>query len=298
MSKMSLADKLKVLADVTSSSGMFIVAILLILSLAYVFITTNKNNQKTSKRICLTIYGIIIVGTLIFYGSSISNLFDYMMNNFFIMVYFPNLAIYFAAIIATNIILWISIFNTKITKVIKTINTLIFSVIHYLLILIINIITTNKLDVFNQSSIYQNKQAQALIELSSTIFIIWILFLTVYKLIRLYQQKNDTVEEVEPKIQIVEVEKEVSRRLPVNIQETTPPYYVRAHKQKPIIEKPKVDLAAKAFDGLLTIDDYRLLLSILKEYKKQEAKKEINSSKPEPEQLMFQDLQDLYRSVR
>lgn len=298
MSKMSLADKLKVLVDVTSSSGMFIVAIGILIALAYVFVTTNKNNKKTSKKICLTVYGIITIGTLIFYGSSISDFFDYMMNNFFIMIYFPNLAIYFAAIITTNIILWISIFNTKITKAIKIINTILFSIIHYLLILIINIITTKKLDIFNQISVYQNKQAQALIELSSTIFMMWILFLIIYKVIRLYQSKDNTVEALEPLVKIVEVEKEVPRRLPTNVQEITPPYYVRGHKKVPVIEKPKVDLASKAFDGLLTIDDYRLLLSILKEYKEKESTSVAQVQQKEPEQLRFQDLQDLYRPMR
>lgn len=139
----------------------------------------------------MAIYGSITLVSLIFYREELFNMFDYMMNNFFIAVYFPNLAIYFAAIVATNIILWISIFNRKITKWIRAINTIVFCIIHYLLILIINIITTNKLDIFEQTSIYQNENALALIELSSTIFIVWILFLIIYKIIRIYQQKKE-----------------------------------------------------------------------------------------------------------
>lgn len=304
MSKMSLADKLKVLVDVTSSSGMFIVAILLLLSLAYLFITTNKNNKATTKKIFLTIYGILIVGIIIFYGSSLADLFDYMMNNFFIVLYFPNLAIYFAAIITTNIILWISIFNQKITKWIKGINTVIFCIIHYLLIVIINVITTNKLDIFSQTSIYQNKEAQALIELSSSLFILWILFLLVYKLIRFYQQKNSPLEELEtkPVTQIIEVEKEVPRKLPDNIKELEAPFYVRGKPKKtPVKEKTKPDIITQALDGMLTLQDYKLLLSILKMYQEQKRKIEPPVVKQEPEQLMFQelnDLQELYRTIR
>ena len=184
MSKLSLLDKLKVLSDVTSSSGLFAVAILFFVILTIILITTNTKTKKISKISCIIIYGIITLITLLFYNKQLFDFFDYMMNNFFIAIYFPNLAIYFAAIITSNIILWTSIFNRKITKWIRTINTIVFSIIHYLLILIINVITKNKLDIFSQTSVYQNQDAQALIELSSTIFIIWILFLIIYKIIQ------------------------------------------------------------------------------------------------------------------
>ena len=153
MSRLSLADKLKILGDVTSSSGLFVVAIVILVALALLLIATNTKTKKISKFICMAIYGSITLVSLIFYREELFNMFDYMMNNFFIAVYFPNLAIYFAAIVATNIILWISIFNRKITKWIRAINTIVFCIIHYLLILIINIITTNKLDIFEQTSI-------------------------------------------------------------------------------------------------------------------------------------------------
>lgn len=166
-------------------------------------------------------------------------MFDYMMNNFFIAVYFPNLAIYFAAIITTNIILWISIFNRKITKWIRTINTATFCIIHYLLILIINIIIKNKLDIFDTTSIYQNKNALALIELSSAVFVSWILFLIIYKIIRVYQQKkeesyNETESNPEQIIienpapePIIKTETVYKRKLPDSIVKTEAPSIIR-----------------------------------------------------------------------
>ena len=134
MSRLSLLDKLKILSDVTSSSGLFAVAILFFVVLAFLFIATSRKAKKISKISCIIIYSAIIAVTIILYREELFQLFDYMMNNFFIAFYFPNLAIYFAAIIATNIILCISIFNKNITKWIRTINTIIFCIIHYLLI--------------------------------------------------------------------------------------------------------------------------------------------------------------------
>lgn len=246
MSKLSLLDKLKVLSDVTSSSGLFIVAIVILIALAALLITTNTKTKKISRFVCIAIYGAIIIVSILFYREELFELFDYMMNNFFIAIYFPNLAIYFAAIVTTNIILWISIFNRKITKWIRTINTIIFCFIHYLLILIINIITTNKLDIFDQTSIYENQEALALIELSSTIFVVWILFLIIYKIIRIYQdnQEINPKEELEnspwekeirkelPKDPIIKTETIIKRKLPDSIKKTEVPSIIQGNIRK------------------------------------------------------------------
>lgn len=246
MSKLSLLDKLKVLSDVTSSSGLFIVAIVILIALTALLITTNTKTKKISRFVCIAIYGAIIIVSILFYREELFELFDYMMNNFFIAIYFPNLAIYFAAIVTTNIILWISIFNRKITKWIRTINTIIFCFIHYLLILIINIITTNKLDIFDQTSIYENQEALALIELSSTIFVVWILFLIIYKIIRIYQdnQEINPKEELEnspwekeirkelPKDPIIKTETIIKRKLPDSIKKTEVPSIIQGNIRK------------------------------------------------------------------
>ena len=273
MSKLSLLDKLKVLSDVTSSSGLFIVAIVILIALAALLITTNTKTKKISRFVCIAIYGAIIIVSILFYREELFELFDYMMNNFFIAIYFPNLAIYFAAIVTTNIILWISIFNRKITKWIRTINTIIFCFIHYLLVLIINIITTNKLDVFDQTSIYENQEALALIELSSTIFVVWILFLIIYKIIRIYQdnQEINPKEELEnsllekeirkelPKEPIIKTETIIKRKLPDSIKKTEVPSIIQGNirKKQPenIIDFMKSDTPTQDNSYLMDIPD-------------------------------------------
>ena len=273
MSKLSLLDKLKVLSDVTSSSGLFIVAIVILIALTALLITTNTKTKKISRFVCIAIYGAIIIVSILFYREELFELFDYMMNNFFIAIYFPNLAIYFAAIVTTNIILWISIFNRKITKWIRTINTIIFCFIHYLLVLIINIITTNKLDVFDQTSIYENQEALALIELSSTIFVVWILFLIIYKIIRIYQdnQEINPKEELEnsllekeirkelPKEPIIKTETIIKRKLPDSIKKTEVPSIIQGNirKKQPenIIDFMKSDTPTQDNSYLMDIPD-------------------------------------------
>lgn len=346
MSKLSLIDKLKVLADVTSSSGLFIVAIIFLIILAYLLVTINTKTKKINKISFIIIYSLIFIFSLVFYKKELFSLFDYMMNNFFILIYFPNLAIYFCFIIITNIILWVSIFNKKITNLLRNINTTIFCFIHYILILIINIITKNKLDIFKPELIYKNKEAQALIELSSVVFVVWILFLIVYKIIRMYQENqnisintslNKTTTDRNNTPQYI-TKKEIiyKNKLPENIKKTNAPNIIygkiskkeekfenkhnvednnsylnnipgftfqtenqeldtmlqktketkniaKELKKSKLDTKDKIQESKKSneldiFNNLLTIDDYKRVLSILKTYqsKQQEDKNKIN----------------------
>lgn len=321
MSKLSFIDKLEVLADVVSSSAVLSITILLLIaSLFYIFITTNKKNAESSKRTYLIGYLIVTILVIAIYGSSLSKMFDYMMNNFFIAIYFPNLAIYFAAIIATNIILLISIFNFKITKIIKYINTTIYCIIHYLLILIINIITTNKLDVFSQNSVYENKEALALIELSSIIFVVWILFLILYRIIRVYQNRKEV--KITKKVSTTPVESK-KKKLPDYAKEVNPPKIATSiskkkqeeikNKQKEMenLKKEEERKQLEEFNNLFTLEDYKVMLEILKEKNKKEiieepiiienvAQQNLQEAKQieEYEQNKISELQNLYRSVR
>ena len=209
---------------------------------------------------------------------------DYLMNNLFIVIYFPNLAVYLAAIIITNVIIWISIFNFKTTKFIKTINITIYSILSYLLALLLNIISTEKLDVFTQQSVYGSKNALGIIELSSSIFVIWIIFLIVYKIFLYYTRKDY-------KPQKIIIERKV-KKLPSTIIETKLPNRIK-------IVSPKNNFSTNIsnyhkdtteIEKTLTLEDYKLLLKMLKE--KNTSKEEENFLKDKLNSALKQ--QDYY----
>lgn len=234
MTQTTILEKFKIIFEVSKSSKLFIAVILFIILLAIIGIKTNKKNVKKSKHIYTIVYAIILLTLIVIYHDSLGKMFDYMMNNFFIVLYFPNVAVYLAAIIITNIILLISIFNFKTSKLVKNINIIVYGIIHYLLALVLNIITVNKLDIFSQISVYSNKQAQAIIELSSGIFIVWIIFLIFYKIIRKYQTKD--MVPVRKKVVVKKV-----RALPENINEVPVPLFVKAQPRKEEQPKSKVE---------------------------------------------------------
>lgn len=274
MIQMSFSEKLKVLVDVSSSSGICIASIFLLIFMAALFLTTNRKNAKSSKKLYASIYILLLIVVFIVYHDSLSTMFDYMMNNFFIVFYFPNLAIYLAAIIATNIILLVTIFNFKEDKILKYLNTTIYCMIHYLLVLILNVVAKNKLDVFDQTSIYKNTDASAIISLTSTIFIVWIIFIIIYKLIRKSQKKNQKV-----RIPVRRVIK-YKKKLPENYEAIDAPSELVGSagniKEKGVyVEGNLLDFyknealekeqeLIKEYDSMLTLADYKKVLEILK----------------------------------
>lgn len=288
MARLTFVEKLSVLFNLTKSSKLYLVILLAVIALGLILLTSNRKSAKPVKFFYVLIYMILIGIVLYVYKDNLSNMMDYMMNNLFIIIYFPNLAIYLAAILTSNVICLVTVFSKKMPKIIKKINILMYCVISYILIIILNIINENNLDVFNQSSVYGNTTAQALIELTSTIFIAWICFLIIYKIIKPYFFK----EKVPTKVIVKKVVKK-----PANYKPIEAPYQVKAVNNTIKVEKEPKEKTTK-YDDLLTIDDYKLLLNILKEQKEKERQEKERQERIDKEQAKYRELQELYRSVQ
>ncbi len=284
MEKLTLGKELSLFFKIISENKFSIVILLFLIFLTFIFITTNKKNIKTTKKIYIGIYSFITLFLLIFNGKHLGKFFDYMMNNFFIAIYFPNFAIYFAAIIISNIIVLISIFNQKITKLIKNINIIVYTFITYLLILLIGIISKSDLDVYSQASIYKNTSAHALISLTSTVFMLWIIFLILYTIIKKFITKDKVKEEVIVKEKIVK-----ERILPDNIKEVPIPAFatvVTPITEEEINKKAEIEIQKRVntrlrethqLDNMLSKKDYMIILKMLKDKDKyNEASKEVD----------------------
>ena len=345
MSKLSLLDKLSLFIDVAKDSLWSILILIILIALVYLFSKTDVKTMKRNKLIYIGFSLLVLITLFICYLPSIDKIFDNMMNNLFIVIYFPNLAVYFAAIITTSIILWVSLFSYKTSELIKRLNLVMYLIINYIFALLLYTINNNKLNIFSTESIYTNKQATALIELTSILFVVWILFLIIYKLVLKYLKRD-----YRPEVKKVVVKKEV-KKLPenyVNIEVpsmvygniskkeekdytyTNAPSMIYGNVSKPKkeknyiytdapsmvygnvsikdikpyieIEAPKVvygtipkkysiDNKTKVYEDMLTLEDYKLLLKLLKEQKQKETKKEVKQSN-------FTELENLFRSIR
>ena len=304
MSKMSFMDKLSVLLNVSLSSKLFIALFILLIVIGIVLIKNNNNDVQKNKKIYLVITIFISALVIFTFNTSLAKMFDYMMNNFFIIIYFPNIAIYLAAIIATNIILFVSIFSNKTSKVIKNINIIVYTIINYLLVLLLFTINKSELDIFSQSSIYQNQDATALIELTSILFIVWVIFLILYKIILTYLRKDEEISEdiarirkkilMEEQAKIfnekreLEKAKEEFRKEKEEIKTITP-------RQETPKQLSREEYMLKQFDQMLTLNDYKVLLNVLKEHKAKEKAELERQQMIKNENYKYEELLSLYR---
>lgn len=305
MSKMSFMDKLSVLLNISINSKLFIALFIILFIIGIVLIKNNSDDVRKNKKIYLVITVFISALVIFTFNTSLAKMFDYMMNNLFIIIYFPNIAIYLAAIIATNIILLVSIFSNKTSKLIKNINIIVYTIINYLLVLLLFTVNKSDLDLFSQSSIYQNESATALIELTSILFIVWIIFLVLYKVILSYLRKGEEISEdtarIRKKILMEEQQKifqekaELEREkeeLRKAQEEITTAVVVREEAPK---QMSREEYMMKQFDQMLTLNDYKILLNVLKEHKAKEKAEQERQQMIKNENVKYEELLSLYR---
>lgn len=308
MKQLSLIDKFKVVMDITNSDKTYIVVICLLAFLSILFATTNRKNAKESKKTYGIIYIIALIAIIIKYHASLSTMYDNMMNNLFIVFYFPNISVYLAAIIATNIIMWVSMFSKKTKTLTKIVNSVVFFSMHYLLVLLLSVITNNNLNVFSQTSLYSNTEVHSLIELSSNIFIVWIIYLVIYKILRTYFEnkalKTKTVTETVINKKEVTLQSQ-STKMPYYINTLSAPYTVKREESKTkVIYQTPTNANTAIYDQMLTLEDYKVVLSMLREQQQQESKQPSKNNISEDEAKIEEDnekklseLMELYRSV-
>ena len=286
MSPLSLITKLQTVFDLITSRNLYLMILVIIVFLTIIFITTNGSNRKQSKRTYIILYLAGFIFIAFQYGSSFMTLVDYAINEVFITYYFPNIVIYLIMLIITNIILFKTIFNDKADFKLKLINGIAFAVIMYLFILAIAQINNLELNVFNITELYSSNEVRSLLELSMFIFVFWIVVLIVYHLIRKYQYKHN----------LIQVETFTNYNI---IHDFDVKEAYKVPKKTIIMEESKEEKKPEPTMNLLgqdfTLDEYKVMLKILKEEKEKEQIKQ--ESKP-VEDNPLTELNKLYQSIR
>ena len=157
-------------------------SIISIITLLILGIANSLKNKRIVKIVFVIVYVLIFGILLYFYHDEIFKLLDYLMNNIFIFLFFPNLAVYILVLVIVNILLLKSTLSNSTTKFIKSLNALCFVLFNLIFSLIIYNIIDKKIDVYEQLSIYTNNNLLILIEISMKLFLVWILILLVSKI--------------------------------------------------------------------------------------------------------------------
>lgn len=274
MIKLTLFDKLKILFDLMIGSPLFIL-IFIFSILTLCILLDLKDKQKNVTKLSLAgIYLLILLVLLIKYHSSALQTIDYFFNNLFIVFYFPNLAVYVVMIIIANILMYKNLFLDK-KEPIRIFSLCAYMIIMYLMMLIIHTIGIEKLDVYDQTSVYSSNSIISLVELSNIVFMIWIIALLTNRLIVLLEDRGLIVTNRSKKRIVTKVvEKKVIQKVPVQIpvnkeviKEITVPVEKEIIKE---VEVPveKIIYKDKKEEDRFTKEEYIIMSEILKKIQK------------------------------
>ena len=203
MIQSNILEQIKTLWNIfTSNKNFVMIGITSLVFLIIILLTSYFGGKKITKIITFTIY-LIVIGTLIyFFHTEVFMLVDYLINNIFILLFFPNLAIYTLILIIVNIIMIRSIV-LKYGKVLKFINAIFFVIFNIIFYLIIDNVIKNKVNIYEQLSIYTNNNLLILIQISMYLFIIWLVVLLINYIASKLVKDKVVKEEVIPKEEVV-----------------------------------------------------------------------------------------------
>ena len=247
MTYLSIIEKFNILFDTMMDFYFIIVFSVLLMIFTFLYIAKKITVKRYSLFMLLSFIGVFGISIISNY-EVLYNTFDNFTTIFFGNIYFPSIYVYIGILIIGFISFLISIFNVMINKIYKVINSIIFVLNNVLFVVILNIIAKNNIDIFSVQSLYSNTSLVAVLELSTGLFIIWVLSIVVVYTtniicINLNSKKvknKETREEVFSPI--VELTNDVNFDVNSLSDEEAEPIYVEAIVETELKEEKPIEL--------------------------------------------------------
>jgi len=150
-----------------------IIALVILLIVVIIMDLLYGRNKKNTKILYITIIILALIYIFLSYYKPFLNIIDVYISNIFRITYFPSIIEYFTMILITILLQIISVM--KCNKVLKNINIWVGIIIEMLFIT--NLIAMNNITVNLNSltSIYENDLLLSLFQITSIIFMVWII---------------------------------------------------------------------------------------------------------------------------
>lgn len=260
MNYMNIIEKLQMFMNLITNSQLLMGTIVLISLVILLFINKQINKKKLFRVVLLINIGAFLI-LLFSYTDQLVNIYNEIVNKVFVNIYFPSVEVYLFILLFMFVTLIISICNFKMKKSYKTINIISFFIIFYLFLMITYIVVTNNIDIFNAESIYTNKDAVAILELSTIIYVLWII-------VTLITSISNTIYEYIKVKHTVSVNSETAD----SINELRNTAYETLEISEPVdtYVMPKEELVKESNVAIIekkgyTLDEYKLFSQMLKQ---------------------------------
>lgn len=174
----NILGKISVLFTLIKSSYIYLIFLGILLILTLVLFIKKKNKSKVVVLMLIS-YLILLTLTIINNYQELSKVFDSIATHLFTDIYFPSTQVYLFTLTVVDIIALTSMLNKKAETNYKVANMTCFFTTKFLMVLILDIISKNKIDIFSKKSMFTNNNLVILLEISISVFIIWLLSLIV-----------------------------------------------------------------------------------------------------------------------
>ena len=172
MVDITLLDKLNLIYKFLSDKSIIMLIILLVIVILLDF--TYGNNNKQTKFMYIIILSLILIYGLFEYYKPLLNILDTYITYLFKLTYFPSIIEYMSMIFIT---IFIEIYSIKkLNKVQKNINIWVSFIIEVLFVINVIALKNINIDLNSITSIYENDLLLSVFQVSSILFMIWIIF--------------------------------------------------------------------------------------------------------------------------
>lgn len=176
MTKFSLVDKLKILLNTIITTPFFSLSAIFGIILAVLMVVDIIKHKKIRKRFYIAAWFFVTLFIVAKYLKIIPTLVDNLINQLFMTLYFPSMGVYMFILIFINACFIYCLFKNM-DKAYKIVTGIISIILDLFFVLIINIVLDNNIDVNMEISLYTNSKLLVLLELSTALFVSWILLM-------------------------------------------------------------------------------------------------------------------------
>lgn len=195
----NIFEKIGIIFDMIISSNLLIILVFLMIG-AILLKLTNKINNKKFGIILYLIQLSGLVYMILTNTEYLSNLGNDIIDGIFMNFYFPSIYIYLVVFTFTFVIFMITLLNRYLANTYRVITNVYFYTFNFLFILFIYIICSNDINVFDKISLFTCNSALILLELSISLFFIYLvvtalIYITNYLIVKVSVNKVVKVNE-------------------------------------------------------------------------------------------------------
>ncbi len=191
MEELSLWKMLEIIGNLILSSPFFLMTLIIGLIMVILMIISIRKYKKITRGLMIGVWLFLVLFIVIRYNDYLYVLFDNLINNIFMQIFFPSLVTYVIILLISTGILLYSLFSQNLRKFMKIINFIFTFIIWFLTLLTLDMIVNSGVNIYEPLTIYSDKTLLVLVEMSMIVFGVWMLLLLSIKLILILIKKSD-----------------------------------------------------------------------------------------------------------